>query len=129
VVETVITGPVQTDTTWTKSGSPYRLPGGVAVLKRATLTIESGVSVVVGPSQYIRVEGGLRAIGNTAEPILFTRDLKQPGAWSGLWIVGTPEDPSTGAILDYATIEYGGGGGNGNVSVTNSQAPEEHDSI
>jgi hypothetical protein len=61
---------ISTDTTWTKAGSPYTLVGNLLVDNGVTLTIQPGV--VVNIDGYLcRVNGTIRAVGNSAEPITF----------------------------------------------------------
>src|SRR5262249_21524544 len=43
---TDFSGPITTNTTWTKANSPYTLTGTVEVRNGATLTIQSGVTVM-----------------------------------------------------------------------------------
>ncbi len=61
---------INTDTTWTKTDSPYTLIGNLFVDNGVTLTIQPGV--VVNINGYLfRVNGTLHAVGNSAEPITF----------------------------------------------------------
>lgn len=63
--ETSVNGIITSDTTWTKANSPYRLES-VGISSGATLTIEPGVTVILG---FLQVNGTLRARGNSTEPI------------------------------------------------------------
>jgi parallel beta-helix repeat protein len=65
---TSVNGIISTDTTWTKSGSPYLLTGPVAINRGTTLTIEAGVNVELN-GYNIQVNGTLRAIGSIANKI------------------------------------------------------------
>lgn len=65
---------IDTDTTWTAAGSPYRLDGDATVLEGVTLTIEAGVTVELTSFTSIWVAGELVARGTEAFPILFTGD-------------------------------------------------------
>ncbi len=58
-----------TDLPWTQAGSPYRIrDGNVTVPVGATLTVEAGVRVEVGPELLIFIEGALDAQGLAASP-------------------------------------------------------------
>jgi hypothetical protein len=80
-------GSISSDTTWTKAGSPYILPGACFVEDGATLTIQPGVIVRGQPRQstptpgtiagtpgslIVTAEGKIQAVGTPAEPIIFT---------------------------------------------------------
>ena len=67
---TAISGAINTDTTWTKANSPYTLTGELTVSPEATLTIEAGSTVNV-QTYPLQVDGTLRAIGKTEDPIHF----------------------------------------------------------
>jgi hypothetical protein len=70
----VQSGVLNTDTTWTRAASPYRLMGTTQVARGVKLTIEAG-AIVTGPSNLtpgaLVVGGGLEAIGTQAQPITF----------------------------------------------------------
>ena len=63
-------GIISSDTTWTRTGSPYTLTGPVGIAKGATLTVEPGVTVNLGV-YYLEVNGTLDAKGTTSEQIFF----------------------------------------------------------
>ncbi len=63
---TQVSGVISTDTTWTKTGSPYELTGNVLVDSDATLTIDSDVTVHTR-TYYIMVRGLLTATIVTLE--------------------------------------------------------------
>ncbi len=65
---TEVNGLIRNDTTWTQSGSPYKLIGAVCVLDGATLTIQPGVSVDFS-NYYLRVNGTLQAQGTADNKI------------------------------------------------------------
>lgn len=62
-------GTISQDTTWTQAKSPYNLTENVVINTGVTLTIEAGVTLNLD-SNYIIVQGTLRAIGDTM-PIEF----------------------------------------------------------
>jgi hypothetical protein len=66
---TDVGGLINSDTVWTKSGSPYTLTKATAVNNGVTLTIEAGVTVNFNYN-YIRVNGTLTAKGTTNDKIV-----------------------------------------------------------
>jgi hypothetical protein len=79
---TTVPGVISTNTTWTKQGSPYILPGGAIINPNVTLTIEPGVEVIGPYGKMIDVQGKLKAIGTPEERIIL-RDIYVNGwDWS-----------------------------------------------
>lgn len=87
---TIAPGPLAGSQTWTAAGSPYVLTGDVVVPVGATLTVEAGATVRLGPGDAqaagldaarteLVVEGTLVALGTTAAPITFTSGATTPG--------------------------------------------------
>lgn len=120
--------------TWEYMALPYLIlqtnvgPDGV-------LTIEPGVHVLVQPGNNgLDVEGRLIADAAVGQIIHF--DPADPGsAWSGISIVGTDIQPSTGNVLNNVSITRGGIDGYcdlyvsyGDISITNSQLDGGQDS-
>jgi hypothetical protein len=70
---TNVTGEIIKDTTWTLSNSPYNLTGNIVVNNNITLTVEPGVFVNLS-SYDLTVNGALRAIGSSKNPIDFNGD-------------------------------------------------------
>jgi hypothetical protein len=59
---------ITTDTTWTKTNSPYTLIGPIAINFGVTLTIELGTTVNLN-NYYIQVNGTLTAVGSGTDKI------------------------------------------------------------
>ncbi|MFA6158622.1 MAG: hypothetical protein WC763_03290 [Candidatus Paceibacterota bacterium] len=75
--DTIVTGQLNSDTTWTKEGSPY-IVGTYRVNKGVTLTIEPGVTVGFGTGMpSLDVYGSLIAHGTSAEPITIAYTYQQ----------------------------------------------------
>jgi parallel beta-helix repeat protein len=113
VTGTNIDSDITQNTTWTKAGSPYNITNLIDVEAGATLTIEQGVTVVVGRASDpqwsfpLTVKGALVAQGTAAEPILFTGLRKEAGSWGGLY-AGNTEQQLASITLNYVIMEYGG---------------------
>ncbi|MCB0455063.1 MAG: hypothetical protein KDC62_06700 [Aequorivita sp.] len=103
---------------WKKINVPYRVlnTGNSGVNARGELTIEPGITIEMSPGTKINIRdtGGLKMVGNAANPITIKGVSNTPGSWVGIKIDGTNpmneiafatisnagEDPSTnkGAI-------------------------------
>jgi parallel beta-helix repeat protein len=102
---------VDKDATWPKLDAPYILEGlKLANSNGVTLTIEAGVKLTFITDKLFEVGdnngamGTLIAKGTLAEPIIFTRKLPV-GNWYGIKF----NMFAYNCILDYCTVEYGGG--------------------
>lgn len=120
------------DHTWQPAGIPYLLvsvPGAdvLRVTRDSTLTIAPGVEVR-SQSARLHIEGTLKAIGTAAQPITFTAAATDPapGAWRGIRIEGVAEQPNTGSMLEYVTVEYGGLFATHNVDLQWAEATLQH---
>ncbi|MCK6683898.1 MAG: right-handed parallel beta-helix repeat-containing protein [Thermoanaerobaculia bacterium] len=127
--ETVLAGivseDISTNTTWTKTGSPYTVTTSIRVINNATLTIDAGVTVKLTANTSLDVTDGVLLVQGNAGgpgqdgPVLFTRE--GAGAWRFLGL----STSGSGSSLSYVTIEGGGSGGGeeGNVYVRNGASP------
>ena len=97
---TEFSGVISTDLTWTKGAAPFILTGLVTISNGVTLTIQPGVSVVLG-SYNIVVNGTLQAQGSVAEPIRFTGSSTVIfTSFSAAW----NEQTTTGCIVENAVL-------------------------
>ena len=112
-----VKGVIDSDTVWTTADSPVNITGDILVAQGATLTIDPGVDVIFqARSTAVRgfcltVEGALAARGDADRPIVFTAaDRNAP--WGAIVFTDISEDwdeaLSTGSILSYCVVEYGG---------------------
>lgn len=84
LAETKVGGPIDKDTVWTASGSPYIVTMHTEVTQGATLRIKPGVIVKFQGQFFLKISGTLIARGTTSKPIVFTSDKKELGAWIGI---------------------------------------------
>lgn len=129
--DTIVSGGVYTDTTWTAAGSPYIVTSNVFIQGTdgpdgvTTLTIEPGTTVKFETSKYMRVgyysgsPGALVAIGTAANPIVFTSNqpTPAPGDWGSIHFQTTTHASS---ILEHCQFEYAGGSMNTSIYVANA---------
>ncbi|MDR4989299.1 MAG: T9SS type A sorting domain-containing protein [Bacteroidales bacterium] len=84
-------------------GSPYIFESAVYVDAGAHLNIEAGVTVLVGASNFLQVQGNLLVDGTAADPVSFTGSSESPGWWRGLVV-----REGGSATLHWADVSYGG---------------------
>lgn len=90
--QTVHATPVQSNETWTRSGSPHIVQGQVFISGGATLTIEAGATVLFDSlselvfGRTLIGTGTLRALGTAADPISFRSRITTaaPGYWAAI---------------------------------------------
>ncbi|MEM3783961.1 MAG: right-handed parallel beta-helix repeat-containing protein [Candidatus Bathyarchaeia archaeon] len=104
---TLVSGIVNTNTTWTLANSPYILKGPVLVNRSAVLTIEPGV-IVNFTRYFIQVDGVLNARGNETHPIRFI-SVEETTSEEGSIIFTASSIPwdeaaNFGSIIDHAIV-------------------------
>ena len=123
LADTIISGSISTDTTWSPEGGVYIIESYFSVPAGVTLTIEPGTIIkgkatgMGGPSIY----GKLIARGTESQPIYFTSfwndeiggdtdgtgpSVSSPGEWQGLYFKTGSE-----GILEYINLSFAGYGG------------------
>ncbi|MCI0635303.1 MAG: right-handed parallel beta-helix repeat-containing protein [Actinobacteria bacterium] len=84
---------------------PYAAPGTVTVESQSTVIVEPGCVLMFGPSQELRADGELVAVGLPELPIVFTADApKQGRRWGGLTIRG--KGPLSTTALENVIVEF-----------------------
>lgn len=119
---------VEVDEAFHDRGVPYQFVSELrmrpATNEPTTLTIDPGVTLRFGGEDYPAVTGmvlgdidrplRLNAAGTAEKAITFTSGAATPAAgdWFGIWWSSAP---TSGNVMDYAVVEYGGAqsGGNG----------------
>ena len=101
---TEFSGLITTNMTWTKQQSPFVFTGPVTIVNGATLTIQPGVSIILGSTYTLTVNGTLLARGNSTDPIRFTGGSTSGfgpiifASFSSSW----NEQTATGCIIENA---------------------------
>ena len=113
---TLLSGEINTHSTWTKASSPYLITGDVTVPENVSLTIQPGVQVRIVPlsddqnggndpnrSELI-IKGSLIATGLPSDSIRFLSNSENPavGDWYGIRIQGS----SSFCKLSFNTLQH-----------------------
>lgn len=103
---------ITSNTTWTKSNSPYSISIPVNVNPDVTLTIEPGVIIKLGPDASFQIEGELIARGTVSDSIFFIQ-AEQGIRWQNIKFF--PSSPNAlcdddgnytnGCVIEYSRIE------------------------
>src|SRR3990167_6927925 len=113
--------------TWIPQDFYFNVTSTIHVYNGATLTIPPGCLVKFdgGVALYIGYYSAatLIADGTSGSPITFTSNASTPapGDWSGILFFNSTDDAST--IMDYCTVEYGGGSGENSNIYCNTASP------
>ena len=113
--QTLVSGGIFSNTTWTAANSPYILTGPIVVFPGNTLTLEPGVTVKVqfkgfntGLMSYIELRGAMLANGTKAAPITFEAELPtQEYTWRGIEIKSVQGGTFTGTNFQMNNSLYG----------------------
>ena len=98
---------ISSDAQWTLSDSPVSITEKVIIRPGATLTIDAGVTVMLGEDTAILVEGSLLAKGTSSKPILFTRATGS-NSWPGIEFSGARvwKTFSSRSVFEFCRFEY-----------------------
>jgi hypothetical protein len=99
--QTIISGGIFTNTTWTAVNSPYIVIDTLVVFPGVTLTIEPGVTVKFDNGIGLEVrQAYLIANGTSSDSITFTSNSGSiPGSWPGV-------KADTNSIINYCNFSY-----------------------
>jgi hypothetical protein len=87
--QTLVSGGIYQNTTWTLAGSPYEVTGSIVVFPGKTLNIEPGVEIRINNQTdstiYIETRGTINCVGTDALPIKIYAmyDTMNNVAWQG----------------------------------------------
>lgn len=101
------TSTINDDATWHKIDVPY-LTEGTSLTVNDMLTVEPGVEVHMGQGTYIHIQekGAIKAVGTSADPIVFRGEIATAGAWEGIGISFSSNPLNE---IGYAKIMHAGG--------------------
>ncbi len=113
--QTLVSGGIFANTTWSLANSPYVLTGPIVVFPGNTLTLEPGVVVKVqfkgfntGLMSYIELRGSMQANGTLAAPIKFEAELPSTDyTWRGIEIKSKQGGTFTGSNFELNNTLYG----------------------
>lgn len=107
---------VVSDATWITLGDDVRYVVAGVIDLRAVLTLEPGIVLSfrenTGLFSHEGEASGLVAEGTATDRIVLTGETQVAGSWYGVYLRSAR---SAGNIMDYVTIEYGGGEFDGGV--------------
>lgn len=113
---TPVTQHIMASTTWTKANSPYVIQSDILVAKGAVLTLEPGVVVqfasttggkvtaATTDNTDLIIQGGIRAIGDPANPIVF-EPLTPGSLWGAIFFYNS--DVAASSTLQNCMIKGG----------------------
>ncbi len=100
--QTIISGGIFTNTTWTLSGSPYVVTGNVVLFPGLVLEIEPGVVIRFDGGYTLEIrQSEIQAIGTQTDSIIFTNNSPNPsaGSWATIYF-----DQGVSADFKYCSI-------------------------
>lgn len=112
--DTILTGGLVVNQTWTPAGSPYVVQGDLIVPQFASLTIEPGtvvrfdggdlqISGIDIDRTELTIQGTLNAAGTGAQPILFEANGgSSPSTWYGIVVSGI----AANAFIQHVQIRH-----------------------
>jgi len=98
------------DITIGNPGIPIR-SGGMTIID-SSVTVEAGVTLLMGVESVFTVSGGFRSLGTAENPVNIRGWQTEPGSWIGFVLSG-----STPHEFTHTTIENAGEGGDGNGAI------------
>lgn len=105
---TFISEAIESDTKWTKNGSPYIIVNNITVKEGVTLVIEAGVKVLFSAETQITIDGTLRAQGNKKKKIIFT-GKEETTSWNGFIFNRScgqyNEENQEGSLFDFCAFK------------------------
>lgn len=108
-------GSVGSEVTWPTLGVPLRISGNISVGAAGFVTISKGNTLEFEENKGFKANGKLAVSGTEGQKVTFTGSEEERGWWSGI-TYGSSN--STDNVIEYATIEYGGGEDGANLTAT-----------
>ena len=115
-----VSGPINTDTTWTLANSPYIMKDNVGIETGVTLTIEAGVEVIAENDAFMGVSGHLNVMGTPTATTVISNLTSIQIAGSGSASIENAQIIVNGThpLIRYGIGIYGNS--NNTISITNS---------
>jgi hypothetical protein len=124
-----VSGLITTDSTWSASDSLIIIEGNLKITSTGSLKIEPGIIIKINSGVVIQVDGELIARGNENNRIVFYPNTLTPnkGYWQHIFFTNSSKDAvfssgsyTSGCILEYCDLAYGGGTSNGIIYIEQS---------
>jgi len=122
---TIVTNNFLYNQTWSSSDGPYIFVEDLEIPIGLELYITEGTELRFFSNIRLTVNGKLKAIGITSNPVTFKTVIPSPspGYWDGIYFTDTSDDNN--CILSYCTIEYGNYG----ININNASPTIEYSTI
>ena len=123
--QTIISGLISNNTTWTVYNSPYIISGNTVLMSGFELEIQNGVEVLFDGNYSINIYGRLTCNGTENNNIKFSRTSNYTNNWDKITL-----NNSDSSVLKYCVFEYANKGLEVfNVRSGNSQYTSHHPRI
>ena len=123
--QTIISGLISNNTTWTVNNSPYIISGNTVLMSGFELEIQNGVEVLFDGNYSINIYGRLICNGTENNNIKFSRSSNYTNNWDKITL-----NNSDSSVLKYCVFEYANKGLEVfNVRSGNSQYTSHHPRI
>ena len=123
--QTIISGLISNNTTWTVYNSPYIISGNTVLMSGFELEIQNGVEVLFDGNYSINIYGRLTCNGTENNNIKFSRTSNYTNNWDKITL-----NNSDSSVLKYCIFEYANKGLEVfNVRSGNSQYTSNHPRI
>jgi parallel beta-helix repeat protein len=101
-----VSSDILTNTIWNAGGSPYLVSSSIHVRTGVSLTILGGTRVLFASGASLTVDGVLKTLGTSNQPVTFTswKSFPQRGDWQGLVFTGSSSNNV--CVLSNVVVQY-----------------------